>query len=243
MRDWINNDKSQLSFTNCNFQKYASFNDSKLDSLLISKTTFDKKVSFDKLIIKSLSFYQVSFLQGAFFDDIKIENIEDQKFINRLSKIDAKNLKSTVRQIKQELQKAENKIDYNPFRSYELSAYYRELTWNENFRDKSILWATKYVTGFDHSWSRAFRFTIISGLIIYSLIYFYEYRGSYDYKELNNYFTGAFRFFLITDFSSPFKNKGEYLEDAWLWIPLIFGKIVIAFGIYEMIQAFRKFKA
>lgn len=32
----------------------------------------------------------------------------------------------TIRTIKQELQKAENRIDYNRFRAYELAAHYKE---------------------------------------------------------------------------------------------------------------------
>jgi len=59
----------------------------------------------------------------------------------------------------------------------------------------------------------------------------------------DNFMKGAFRFFLVTDFSSPFRAKGEFFENWGIWIPLILGKIFIAFGIYEMIQAFRKFKA
>jgi len=44
-------------------------------------------------------------------------------------------------------------------------------------------------------------------------------------------------------FFNPLVNDKVYLTNPLSWLIFIFGKIVIAFGIYEMIQSFRKFKA
>ncbi|MGA9639334.1 hypothetical protein, partial [Flavobacterium sp.] len=65
----------------------------------------------------------------------------------------------------------------------------------------------------------------------------------YNSDQIEAYFVSLFRFFLITDFYSPFEAGRNYLTNIGSWIPFIFGKIFIAFGIYEMIQSFRKFKA
>lgn len=219
-----------LSLIDCWFKKHLTFNNTKLNNLSIIRSTFQHSASFQETSFNKIVIDQVNFEKGAYFDDIIIK--EKRKTDRR-----------TLRNIKQQLQKAENKIDYNRFRGYELGAYYRELKWRGDFKDKFILAATWLSTGFDHSWRRALAFTIVSGLLWYSVLYFSEYHGSYNPENINAFFTSAFRFFLVTDFSSPFKAKGEYLEIWWLWLPLILGKIVIAFGIYEMIQAFRKFKA
>ncbi|MFP9098869.1 hypothetical protein ACLI09_07435 [Flavobacterium sp. RHBU_24] len=226
----VNAIECNVSFELCTFEKHTFFSGTYANNFEIKDVSFEARASFDSLKVVNIDFYLVTFQKIAFFDNLNISNVVG---CNR----------RTLRTIKQELQKAENRIDYNRFRAYELQAFYRELKWNKNFKDWFILGATRVVTGFDHSWTRAFWFTIGSGILCYSTLYFTQFHGSYDFSELNNFFTGAFRFFLITDFSSPFEEKGTYLTNAWLWIPLILGKIVIAFGIYEMIQAFRKFKA
>ncbi|WP_294824661.1 hypothetical protein, partial [uncultured Flavobacterium sp.] len=145
-----------------------------------------------------------------------------------------------------------NKIDYNHFRAYELEAYYQELDWNweSGFKDKTILWTTKHVTGFNHSWRKALRFILLSALGFYTLFFIAEnYALRLSWSGIPQYITGYFRFLLVTDFYNPLIQNGrEYiLSDGWnhviSWFLFILGKIFIAFGIYEMIQAFRKFKA
>jgi hypothetical protein len=225
------NESTSLYFSECTFHNYTSFNKSSFSELLIDKTTFKDMVSLQQASFEKVYLDLTNFEKTAYFDDIKISDI---------SKCDRK----TLRTIKQQLQKTDNKIDYNRFRSYELSAYYRELKWNWNDgKDKFILGATWLATGFDHSWRRALLFTIVSGLFWYSIVYFFEFFFALNLAGDDNFMKGAFRFFLVTDFSSPFKAKGEFLENWGIWIPLVLGKIFIAFGIYEMIQAFRKFKA
>jgi hypothetical protein len=139
--------------------------------------------------------------------------------------------------------KNRNKIDFNRFRSYELAAHYKELSLWSNFKDTSILWSTKWTTDFGLSWTRAFWFTMTSGFIWFSILYRIENSGTFNSEKINEFFVGAFRFFLVTDFFNPLENDRTYLENGWSWLIFILGKIFIAFGIYEMIQSFRKFKA
>ncbi|WP_026714791.1 hypothetical protein [Flavobacterium daejeonense] len=57
---------------------------------------------------------------------------------------------------------------------------------------------------------------------------------------------GYFRFFLITDFKNEYYQEGDNILKFNCFlslVPFIIGKIAVAFGIYEMIQSFRKFKA
>lgn len=119
--------------------------------------------------------------------------------------------------------------------------------WNSGFIDKSTLFLTKISTDFGNSWRRALGFTLISGFSIYLLLYIFE---NIDYQidilNLDNWarlFSGFFRFLLVTDFYNPLETDRVYLINPFSWLIFIFGKIVIAFGIYEMIQSFRKFKA
>ncbi|RZK03037.1 MAG: hypothetical protein EOO46_18125 [Flavobacterium sp.] len=212
----------------------------------LTDTVFESRVSFNKVEVQTILIHLVNFGKLAYFDELKIKSLK------RFKCIDIKNAnewRHTFRQIKQEFQKTDNKIDYNRFRSYELAAYYKELKWNTNFKDWFILSATKLATGFDHSWRRALIFCLIAGLLFYSLFYFSEnYNYQFSLDKSKEFAAGYFRFLLVTDFYNPLSNGREYIQnDGWnhiiSWFIFIFGKIVIAFGIYEMIQAFRKFKA
>lgn len=231
-----NIENTNVKISSCLFSGFPHFNRSEFNHLEISHTTFEKKVSFDSITVNSLKLNQVTFLQGAYFDDIQIKKIEDCD-------------RKTIRIIKQELQKAENRIDFNRFRAYELAAHYEELDWkwNSGFIDKSILFATKISTDFGNSWRKALRFSVIGGFVIYLFLYLIENRNvSIDILNWDNWsilFSGFFRFLLVTDFYNPLETDRIYLTNPFIWVLLIFGKIFIAFGIYEMIQSFRKFKA
>ncbi|MFL9838141.1 hypothetical protein ABS768_11570 [Flavobacterium sp. ST-75] len=238
----------QLFFESCFFESFSHFNQSKFENLQINYTTFEKKTSFDRLEVNTLELYQTSFNQGSFFDELNIKSISNKKYIKSITGDEALKLRRTLRQIKQELQKTENRIDYNRFRGYELQAYYQELNWKENFKDKAILWATKTSTGFEHSWTKALRFVLTGALIFYSLFFIsekYMLSLNLDLSSLKDFASGYFRFLIITDFYNPLEQKRIFIDNSNTtgWIIFILGKIVLAFGIYEMTQAFRKFKA
>jgi hypothetical protein len=231
-----NVNSSFLWFENCHFSKFTNFNNYWLHKLRIEETTFSDNVSFQQTYFDIVCFIRIIFEKKVWFDDIRIKKIDDCDRI-------------TIRTIKQELQKAENRIDFNRFRAYELAAHYKELDWkwNSGFIDKSILFLTKISTDFGNSWRRALGFTLICGFSIYLLLYIFENRD-YQIAILNcdnwaRLFSGFFRFLLVTDFYNPLEADRVYLTNPFSWLIFIFGKIVIAFGIYEMIQSFRKFKA
>lgn len=231
---------SHLIFVACEFKGFSLFNKSKINFLDIDRCTFDKSSSFADAEFNTLKLFEVKFAGGAYFDDMKINKVLNKSYLKDKSTI--AEWKKTLRAIKQESQKTENRIDFNNYRNYELEAHYKELSIKENFKDTSILWATKWSSNFG-SWTWAFWFTIISGVVWYSILYRFENIGEYNRDQVESYFISLFRFFLITDFYSPFEIGRNYLTNIESWIPFIFGKIFIAFGIYEMVQSFRKFKA
>jgi hypothetical protein len=240
---WFENckniDNSELKFLSCKFGKYSLFDNSKFNKIEILHSKFLEKASFENFETKYFKIHQVTFAEAAYFDDL---NRNNNKVIENWDR-------KTIRAIKKELQKAENRIDFNRFRAFELAAHYEELDWkwNSGFVDKSILFASKVSTDFGNSWRKALRFTVIGGFAFYLLLYSIENRNiSIDISNWDNwarFFSGFFRFLLITDFYNPLETDRIYLTNPFCWVILIFGKIVIAFGIYEMIQSFRKFKA
>ncbi len=251
-------DNNYLSFKNCIFKQLVEFDNSAIQILDLENTIFENVSSFQDIIVGSIRIKKTSFLKSAFFDNIRIKDLNKSAFgswskiknITNFKKV--KNVFTntdwmrTLRVIKQELQKTENRIDFNKFRAYEMGTYYNELTLKDNFVEKTILWATKWSTNFGNSWRRSIAFTLSCGFLFYLFFYLIENRnGTIDILNCNNWsklFSGFFRFLLVTDFYNPLETDRMYLTNPFSWIIFIFGKIVIAFGIYEMIQAFRKFK-
>ena len=232
---------SKLYFVSCEFNGLTSFNYSRLNILEIDKSTFDKATSFTNTEFNTIKLSEVKFDKGAYFDEMQLNKIIDKSFLKG-SKKEISEWKKTLRTIKYEAQKLENRIDFNQFRNYELAAHYKELSFKNNFIDKTILWATKWSSDFGN-WFWSLGFTILSGLIWYTILYRIENTSTFNFDQINNFFVGVFRFFLVTDFYNPLENDRTYLENGWSWLIFIIGKIFIAFGLYEMIQSFRKFKA
>ncbi|MCF6131295.1 pentapeptide repeat-containing protein [Flavobacterium wongokense] len=213
------------------FHDSVNFNYSRINTFTLKDNVFLQLSYFQEIKLNVIWIHQTIFEKGALFDDIRINNIENCS-------------RSAIRIIKQELQRAENRIDFNRFKNYEMATYYNELNWNNHFIDKSILYMTKISTDFGNSWIRALNFTLLSGFLFFSLLFITEnYNNAFDLKNWTQFTSGFFRFFLVTDFYNPLETERVYLTNPLSWIIFIFGKIVIAFGIYEMIQSFRKFKA
>lgn len=233
------NKSSLIRFRESNFINSANFNYLNIPSLCLIHCSFSQSVYLQDCSFKTITIYNSIFDKIVLFDDTTIQELDNCD-------------RQTLRTVKQQLQKTDNKIDYNLFRSYELQAYYNELkTKGTSFwdRDRLILYATKHVTGFDHSWQKALGFILLAAFIFFSLFFVSEnYDLPFAWSGFPQYITGYFRFLIVTDFYNPLSNGREYIaNDSWnhivSWFFFILGKIFIAFGIYEMIQAFRKFKA
>ncbi|NHN26690.1 hypothetical protein FIA58_013475 [Flavobacterium jejuense] len=235
-----NHEDGILLFSDCDFNGVTYFNDCVLNILNFSQCSFKKTTSFNNSKLNKLFFIQVKFDNVAYFDYTQINSLLNNSY---LQSNQIRYWKITIRTIKQELQKTENRIDYNRFKSYEMATYFKELSWKNNFMDKSILYMTKLSTDFGNSWTKALIFTLLIALFFFSIFFISEnYNNSFDIGNWQDFAKGYIRFFLITDFYSPLEEGRTYIKSFWSWIPFIFGKIFIAFGIYEMIQSFRKFK-
>lgn len=247
------NNFSEYKFYDCVFYKETSFNNSKIRNLIFDKTIFNNICTFQNTFLDTISIDRTIFEKGALFDDIQIKKIDD---CNR----------RTIRTIKQELQKAENKIDFSRFRVYEFNAYRKDIRkkLDEFKKDKNrfyhrkrepiqlkrdlfILNVSDIVSEYGTDWKRAIKFTLIFGFVAFTLFFILEnLNKSFDLSNWEDFVYGYFRFFLITDFKNEYYQDGESILKFNCFlslVPFIIGKIAVAFGLYEMIQSFRKFKA
>ena len=233
---------SEITLVGCEFKGFSLFNKSTINFLNIDRCTFAKSVSFNNSEFNKLRLFEVKFEKGAFFDEMKINNVFNKEYLKE-DKNALLDWKKTLRTIKLELQKTENRIDYNHYKAFELEVYNSELSWSKNFNDKFTLVFYRLSSFYGTNWRRALIFTIASGIFWFVILYRIENSGGYNLHKINDFFNGLFRFFLITDFYNPLKSDRIYLNNSVSWIPLIFGKLFIAFGLYEMIQSFRKFRS
>jgi hypothetical protein len=254
--DGIRNEiKTNLTFNSCNFKASTSFRKARIFRINFNHCIFENSTFFQDAYFDIIKLDNSIFEKNVFFDDVQIKQID---------KCDRR----TIRNIKLHLQKQENKIDYNKFRVYEFEAYKKDITkqitsYNKDEkhfvfrkrqikdfkRDLFILKITSFFSEYGTDWKRALKCVMVFGFLIYATFYFSEnYNRPFDLSYTPQFLTGYFRFFLVTDFYNPLETEREYISnDGWnhllSWLIFILGKIVIAFGIYEMIQAFRKFKA
>jgi hypothetical protein len=261
-----NLDNSEIRFVACEFKGFTLFNHSNLNFLDIDRCAFEKSSSFSDATFNKIRLKEVKFLGGAYFDDIKINDVANELYLSE----NVSEWKRTLRTIKQELQKTENKIDYGRFRVYEFNAYRTELTNrkpkdkilsranrenNRLSRDLFILRLSNAVSEYGTNWKRAFLFTLSFGFIAYFGITVIESQLtrselSFDWSDINSFINGMFKFFIVTDFKSILDLKVAFEDKYCLYsimaflyrITFVGCKIIIAFGIYETVQSFRKFK-
>ncbi len=232
-----------VKFEECNFYKYTSFNNSKFCNLHIDTSVFQDIVSFQELELDFIFLDRTIFEKLAFFDDIEIYSV------NRCNK-------KTLRNIKQQLLRADNRIDYDNFRAYELNSFKEELKTkirlqpNANRkklrRDLTILRVNSFFSNNGTDWLRAIKRTFFVAILFYSIFFIiHNYNQELDFfnkSAYNDYFIGLFRYFLLTDFHNPLINSREYLIDIKEWIPFVLGKILIGIGFYHILISFRKYR-
>lgn len=235
-----NENRTEVKFRNCNFFKYTYFNNSKLYLLHIDTSKFQEFTSFQELELSSVFLDRTIFEKPAFFDDIEIHRFQNCN-------------KRTLRNIKQQLLRADNKIDYDTFRSHELNSYKKELKKRIKLKPKNkrkklrrdliILKVNSFYSNNGTDWVKATTRTVIVAILFYSVFYsIYNSTREIDLLNYNEYIVGLFRYFLIFNFYNPLVDNREYLSSLWEWIPFIIGKILIGIGIYEILVSFRKFK-
>lgn len=264
-------------FSYCNFYGNCLFNDIKynvINEISIADCFFEKNLQFNKsslykLRLEDIKCQEIASFQDTFFDEIKIERVifkEGALFDDiQIKKIDSCD-RRTIRTIKLQLQKFDNRIDYNRFKVYEFNTYIDEIKsklkrYREDKngfyhrkrqpiqleRDLYVLKISEFVSEYGTDWKRALKFTLITGFLFFTSFYILEnFNYQLDLKNWNEFLFGYLRFFLITDFKNEYYINGETVLKFNCFIsflPFIFGKIVIAFGMYEMIQSFRKFKS
>lgn len=222
----MNVNSGKTNFHGANFEKNAYFYNSDLNKLVLTKSVIEK---------------------GVYFLDSKIEKanretwrIIKNEFIKQNNKIESLNYHALeMKEYEKELFGIKKKLKYSLFRF--IRDFYLVFTKGDR-TNKFVIFINRITNGFNLYPFRGISFTLIATLFFYlSFIYVVQFEKEYEliysieYVGVN--FKQILQFLNITDWKySPFGWDYD-----WGYGVLFFGRIVVGFGLYQTIQAFRKY--
>lgn len=225
---------SSLSFKECTFDKSIYFDDSHFYMLSIRGTFFKDIVSFNSTTVNTIKFRSVHFDKVAFFNDFKIQ-------LKTLTDL------GTIRIIKNQLSKTDNKIDYLQYNAIEQELLLKDK--NTSINDKMLLRLNRKSNYFGNDWIRGVWFTIRMSIYGFAILLIwngflnnsgYNYLISFNSKLTNASFQEILREWLKFTFSFDLRSYKNYESHGVLLFIFFFFKIFIGYGVYQTIAAFRK---
>jgi len=174
--------------------------------------------------------------------NISIENVHCFGYPLSLVGANIGNVKDegTARFLKSEAMKSNDPFLIAELNTKEMNMHYKILKWcsKKDFFDKIILFFNKYSTNFGERWQQGVGFTLFSWALSFSLIIMLrDGIGTtfiwFDSKYLKEALGFLWQFGSIEVLGSCFGLLGILI--------FIFSKILIAYGVYQTITAFRKY--
>ncbi len=258
-------------FWNTTFGGYTIFYKTDfLKTVVFSRTTFKKNVLFTYTLIQGIAIFRgtvfnegldfsTALISGTLnlfdfklnsFDSIKgeIDENDYEDYINNQAKIPDKNKRETYRIVKQQFKKQDNNISSIDYRALEFKSYASELkntffTRHNRMQNSFVLFLNFISNNYGKSWLRGVGFTLGCTLIFFYLLLIstnhYQFGIGLPYED----FQGNGKLFF--DFLNP-THKTSILKSLEPNVSTYFidfiGRIFITYGIYQTVQAFRKYK-
>jgi hypothetical protein len=240
-------------FSTTKFQENVLFTYSLIDKLVIFRGTyFEKGLDLSLAIISGeLSPFDIKIKDYDSKDNVENEELYEE-YISNDAIIVQKNKRETFRILKRHFLNQHNSIDYLKFAALEQKTYSSELT-KKVFSKKPdrkaiqnyiILKLNFISSNHGKSYLRAILFTLLVGLMFFyfSIIATEKFYFSFKemslegfYKSVKYYFT-----FLTPTHKISFMDAEKPKTFFYVWN--FIGRIFISYGIFQTIQAFRKFK-
>jgi hypothetical protein len=191
------------------------FNNALIKGLLDIRNVFAKEVTFDGTVVPG-NVQENGSIASAVYD------------------------RSTARLLKNEARKINNQIAGLTYYKKEVQAHARSLSWRQ-MDDRLMLWLNKLSNNYGTSWSRGVVFTLLSSVIFYSAFYVCWFSFNALGKS-DLYWTGLINYFWLPSGLEGLIDNHNNIHGGWLGaIFFILGKVLIAYGIYQTVSAFRKY--
>lgn len=210
----------------------------------LGESYFKGNVYFENAFVHRLllrdMFFNVSLrLNETVIESIKIDNVYFSSMPLSLTNTQIKNIESeeTARILKKEALKSNNDFLAAKFRAQELNWYNKSKKWSyKELKEKIPLLLANYSNSYGTSWWKGVKFTIIVWIIFYTLFVLSRDGWGNTFIWTNEkYLIDAVRFLWVLNGTSELNDS-----TAWSIIPFLLGKILIGYGIYQTIAAFRK---
>ncbi|MCD4680966.1 MAG: pentapeptide repeat-containing protein, partial [Bacteroidales bacterium] len=216
---------------------------------------FHKNCEFINVKLGKTSFRSVQFEQPANFSG---SNLAETDFVGAVFKefglfnncsIQVAN-RETFRIVKHELLKLNNKIEALIYHKKEMEVYWNEIRqgkWNGKITEKFILFMNCISNGYGLKWWRGVKFTIIVALLFFipyvlclkNPYFEWGWEGLPEFWSVSGQSIKYFVEFLYAAHS--FNYMEQYEPRGFAYILDMVGRVFIAYGYYQTIQAFRKY--
>ena len=244
-------------FSNTEFNEEVQFLHCKVDNSYVrfESVTFKKGLDISRSNFNDkVNFWNIEIEESG--EEYIFNNIESVKYVNDFEVQDKtptiyKQFRETYRIIKDNFYRQNNKIEGSKFYIKEMSVYQRELFKKliYNRKDITLLLFNRISNYFGTDWVRGVVFTMMTG----SLVSFFLLCRNYNLWHINIYDINAWiqsigfliRIINVADMK-PFEENGNSLvklvdNNDTNNIILFIGRIFVAYGVYQTVQAFRKF--
>ena len=175
------------------------------------------------LYLCALEIHRSRFEKFAYFDSFKIQDLGDIKI-------------DSIRSIIRELRKYNNNIEIHKFKVLELEIHRKNKA--VKWYDRRILDLHSFSSKYGTEPFRGILFTLGGSLFFYTITFLAQnYLYDVSLEGIESFVTTYFTF-ITPSFKNPFDTEMNMCS----YFLFLVGKIFIGYGIYQTIQAFRKFK-
>ena len=249
---------SSIFYENLLFS-YSKFLGLGVFNRVIFKNGFDLSLA---TINNNLTFFETK-LNNYYSENIDI--LEERHFetgnprrkydisVTGSGKIPTLNKRETFRIIKNQLEREGNNIDAFRYNSLEKQAYQQQLKEHNkkwfNSQDSLMFSLNNLSNKHKISWLRGVGFTIAAALIFYSLSIFSSGEFYISFEDFYKTFNSNLKAIVV--FLNPVHNPNYVTKifnikssdlNGWYYALDFMGRLFIGYGIYQTIQAFRKFR-
>ena len=218
----------------------------------INKNTFAKGILdftysniIGSVVIQDSNLEELNLNRATVVGNLNVENVETNY-----------DCRESITKIKNEFIKRNDNINSLKYKAIELKKHKSELKSNRCFKNKmdlALLWLNTKSNDNGQDWVRGVCFTFFSWISFYSL-----YLIASRYNALCSFFSredvewtvqqdiiNMFSYLWSIDFLAPLKELEDLQINVLMTIIsifiFIFGKIIVGYGIYQTISAFRKY--
>jgi hypothetical protein len=238
-----------------NYFRIKSEGSKKISSIKVEESKMAKEVIIERINMVTFNFLPATWdnieifkVRYCIIERFKIDHAKlkkDALFSDFTSTRVFHSERETFGYLKAQMERLNNKVDAFYFSAYELKALKESLSWKNSLEDKLVLTLNWESNRINTSPLRGVVFTFFVAQMFF-IIYLSTLAGwkfSLDFwhianARINEYWTNFFHFFTLTH---PLTFMSSYGSTGWSYLVDVLGRIFIGYGIYQTVQAFRKY--